>query len=460
LRVISTTIHRCGQRVGDGQAMKIVNNAMNAGCRLGTLELVAMGKKAGLTLECMAEVLNKGGGRSQTTEKMLPAIAQGKSSTNFALSLMLKDVNQAASLGMELGAPMPVTSVVRGLLQAGANMLGPTASLEDMVGLIESMAGTRLASTSESAAPLQPNLTGLEADALTVGYVGLGAMGGALARRLALSRPLQVFDANAEAVHRLVEERGVTMAADLPSLARSCDVILLCLPTSVITHQVLFGLGGLAEGLSAGKIIVDQTSGDPAETRRLAGKLHALGVSMVDAPVSGGPGGAVAGTIAIMAGGAPDVLARVQPILAAISSNIVYCGGIGNGHVIKLVNNGVSSLCRLVTCECVAAGMKYGLRLQDMSEILNNSSGWSAPSKKILPALVAGKPSSNFQLQLMAKDLRLAAGLGMTFGAPMMISNVVRNLFEAAVNQYGGAANIEDMARLYESMADIEYKPA
>jgi 3-hydroxyisobutyrate dehydrogenase len=124
---------------------------------------------------------------------------------------------------------------------------------------------------------------------------------------------------------------------------------------------------------------------------------------------------------------------------------------------VKLVNNGVSSLCRLVTYECVLVGKKYGLRLEDMSDVLNNSSGWSVPSRKLLPALVAGKEAANFQLQLMVKDLRLAAGLGMECGAPMMISNTVRALFETGANVFGGASNIDNMARLFGSMAAVEY---
>ena len=144
LRSITQTIHRCGLRVGDGQAMKTVNNAMNGACRLGTLEMVALGRKAGLSLAAMTDAFNQGEGRNQTTEKMLPAIAQGRASTNFALSLMLKDVNQAVTLGMAAGVPMPITSVTRSLLQVGANQLGPTAQLEDMVGLIGAMAGVGL----------------------------------------------------------------------------------------------------------------------------------------------------------------------------------------------------------------------------------------------------------------------------------------------------------------------------
>nr|WP_309973720.1 NAD(P)-binding domain-containing protein [Variovorax guangxiensis] len=153
LRAITAKIHRCGTRVGDGQAMKIVNNAMNAACRLGTLEVVAMGRKAGLSLAAMTATLNAGRGCNQTTEKMLPAIARGEASTNFALSLMLKDVNQAAALGMEQGVPMPITGIVCSLLQIGVNTIGTQAKLEDMVGLTETMAATRFMDSSTGAAP-------------------------------------------------------------------------------------------------------------------------------------------------------------------------------------------------------------------------------------------------------------------------------------------------------------------
>ncbi|WP_137890292.1 NAD(P)-dependent oxidoreductase [Ramlibacter sp. 2FC] len=459
LQAITQTVYRCGTRVGDGQAMKMVNNAMNAGCRLGTLELVAMGRKAGLSLECMTDVLNKGGARNQTTEKMLPAIAQGKSSTNFALSLMLKDVDQAVMLGMDVGAPMPVTSIVRGLLQIGTNTLGDKARLEDMIGLIESMAATRLASPVETvdASSVQP--VSRDLDSLRVGYVGLGAMGGALARRLMQSRKLHVYDASPD-VAKQFEAEGAVVAPSLPALARACDVIMMCLPTSAHVREALFGQDGLSAGLSEGSIVVDQTSGAPDETRRLAVELQAMGVAMVDAPVTGVPQSAASGTIAIMPGGDPHAYAQVKGILRSISPNVVYCGQVGNGHVVKLVNNAVAAACRAVTYECVAAGFKYGLELKVMSEVLNKGSGWSAALQKISSVLVSGAALSNFQIQLMVKDLKLAAGLGIASGAPMMISNAARSLFEAGANELGGGTSIEEMTRLYEAMSGIKFKSA
>ncbi|WP_288823776.1 NAD(P)-dependent oxidoreductase [uncultured Paraburkholderia sp.] len=454
--ITSNVIH-CGTRLGDAQAMKLVNNTMNAGCRLATLEVVAMGKKMGLSLEAMTDVVNKGSGRNSTSKTMLPALIEGRQSTQFALSLMLKDLNQGVALGMGCGAPMPIASVVRGLLQVGVNTLGESAQLEDVVGLIESMADARIkeplqqgaAHGVQTAAPADP-------DALKVGYVGLGATGGALTRRLMLSRKMHVFDARGDLV-RTFEAEGALGAADLPSLARACDVIMICVPTSAIVRQVVFGPGGLAEGLDAGKIVVDQTTGDPSETRRIAADLAKLGVQLVDAPVSGGPRGAVAGTIAIMCGGAPQTFANVRPILESISPNIVYCGETGNGHVAKLINNAVASCNRLITYETVAVGFKYGLSIEDMAKVVNRSSGWNGASERILPVLAAGGQTANFRLQLMVKDLKLAAQMAIDCGAPLFIANTVRNLFEVGAHRLGGEENLDAMARLFEEMAAVEF---
>jgi 3-hydroxyisobutyrate dehydrogenase len=294
---------------------------------------------------------------------------------------------------------------------------------------------------------------------MNVGYVGLGTMGAALARRLMLSRKVHVFDVRPEVVREL-EAEGAVGAADLPTLARACDVIMICVPTSAVVRKVLFDQGGLAEGLTPGKIVIDQTTGDPDQTRSIAADLQKLGVPLVDAPVSGGPRGAVAGTIAIMCGGPSESYEKVRPILESVSPNIVYCGETGNGHVAKLVNNAVASCNRLITYESIAMGFKYGLTIDDMSRVINKSTGWSSASERILPVLASGGQSSDFQLELMVKDLRLAAQMGISCGAPMLIANTVRSLFEVGANQLGGTAKLDDMARLFEAMAGIKFGSA
>jgi 3-hydroxyisobutyrate dehydrogenase len=295
-----------------------------------------------------------------------------------------------------------------------------------------------------------------EDTALQIGYVGLGVMGGALARRLLLTHPLRVFDLRAEAVAALVAE-GCDAAPSPAALARACDIVFTCLPTSVDLHQAVFGADGLAEGLAHGTIVVDQTTGDPTDTRRLAAKLAPRGVALVDAPVSGGPRGAVAGTIAIMCGGPEVALARVRPILEIISPNIVHCGASGNGHAAKLLNNAVAACNRLITYEAAALGCKYGLAPADMARVINVSTGWNGASERILPVLGTPARTADFRLSLMVKDLQLAARMAMECGAPMLVANTVRTLFEVGANQLGGNGQLDDMARLFEAMARLRF---
>ena len=247
----------------------------------------------------------------------------------------------------------------------------------------------------------------MSAAEMKIGYVGLGVMGAALAQRLVLSRHIDVFDLREDAVKSLVAS-GATAAASPAVLARGCDVVLLCLPRSSDVRTAIFGKDGLAEGLKPGSTVVDQTSGDPNETRRMAAELAERGIHMIDAPVSGGAAGAKAGAIAIMVGGEEAQIARVRPIFTDISPNVFVCGDIGAGQVMKLINNMVSSTIRFVTLEGVAMGIRNGLDLQTMTDVLNSGGARSKASESLLPAVVRGEPDSFFLLSLMLKDLNLA----------------------------------------------------
>jgi 3-hydroxyisobutyrate dehydrogenase len=459
LQAISPTVVRCGERLGDGQAFKAVNNVMNAACRLVTLEVVAMGRKMGLSLAAMTEAINKSTGRSRISQNALPALLVGRPSSDFALPLMIKDVDQAIALGMNAGAPMPIAAMTRALLQMGANLIGPAARLEDMIGLIESMAGTRLA---EESGPTPPTEQALSASASqpVIGYVGLGAMGAALVRRLlGSSGRVHVYDVHEESV-RALEAQGAIAAPDLASLAHACDVIMICVPTSAVVRQVLFGPRGLAEGLAPGKIVIDQTTGDPAETRAIAAELEALGVSLVDAPVSGGPAGAEAGTIVTLCGGAPEAFARVQSILQRTGPAVVYFGQSGNGHVAKLIKNTLGACNRLITYETVAMAVKIGLKLDDLATVIAKGSGWTQAFERIVPVLRTGGRTATLRLELMVKDLNLSCGIAAGCGAPMLIANAVRSTVEAASNELGPDANIDEMAKLFAARARVNFADA
>lgn len=290
---------------------------------------------------------------------------------------------------------------------------------------------------------------------MEIGYVGLGAMGGALARRLMLSHKLHVLDLRPDVVQGFTDN-GAIPAQNGASLAQTCDIVLMCLPRSSNVREAIFGPGGLAEGLEPGKILVDQTSGDPDETRAMAAELAERGITLIDAPVSGGPAGADAGTIAIMVGGPMDAFEKVKPYFESISPNVMHCGDIGNGHVVKIVNNTMAACNRLAMYEAVAVGRKYGLSLQTISDVINKSSGRSGATERTLPAMLKGEQASNFAIGLMLKDVSLGAKLGINAGAPMMIANVVRGMLQAGTYELGEAANLDDITQQIEAWADVK----
>jgi 3-hydroxyisobutyrate dehydrogenase len=292
-----------------------------------------------------------------------------------------------------------------------------------------------------------------------IGYIGLGNMGGALARRLQLQHELLVYDTDDASVRRMVD-RGSTGCLDLGDLAARCDVIMLCLPTSDHVRGVIFGENGLSTAAKPGTLIVDQTTGDPNATRAMAAELAERGIDLIDAPVSGGSAGAEAGTIAIMVGADPVQYDRVHPILTAISPNVFHAGGIGAGHVIKLVNNLLSCTQRLLTFEAVSLAAKNGMDPQTAVEILTAGGGRNAYLEKIMAARVLqGKLGIGFTLGLAHKDVRLACQLGIESGVPMFFGNLTRELYQTYVSEMGAGAQVDTAALVVDRLSGTQVVP-
>jgi 3-hydroxyisobutyrate dehydrogenase len=169
------------------------------------------------------------------------------------------------------------------------------------------------------------------------------------------------------------------------------------------------------------------TTGDPNATRAMAKELAAQGITLIDAPVSGGPHGADAGTIAIMVGASSEMFARVRPVFEVISPNIFHCGDVGTGQVMKLVNNVVTASIRTITFEAVTMGVKNGL--------------------------------ASFTLGLMHKDVRLATELGVASGSPMLVAGLVREMYQTAINEHGADGDVNLMIRLFEHQSKVKVVP-
>jgi 3-hydroxyisobutyrate dehydrogenase len=293
---------------------------------------------------------------------------------------------------------------------------------------------------------------------MQLGYVGLGNMGAALARRLLRKDKMRVYDLRPEAMGKLADLGGISSQSP-KALAAESDLVMTCLPTSREVREVIFGSDGLASGLKKGAIIADMTTGDPSATREMAKELAKSGITLIDAPVSGGPHGADAGTIAIMVGAPAESYARVKPIFETISPNIFHCGEVGTGHAMKLVNNVVAAGVRMVTFEAVTMGIKSGLSLETCARVLAKGSARSYTTEITLPKFVNGEIKTNFTLGLMLKDVRLATELGLANASPMPVANLVREIFQIAVNELGAESDVNSLVHLHERQSKVEFAP-
>jgi 3-hydroxyisobutyrate dehydrogenase len=290
---------------------------------------------------------------------------------------------------------------------------------------------------------------------MDLGYVGLGKMGGALARRLMRQHTVRAHDLRPAVVAEFAAA-GALPAQNLAALAHACDLVMTCLPTSAEVRAVIFGDDGLLKHLEPDSLIVDMTTGDPNATRAMAAELAPRGIQLIDAPVSGGPHGAEAGTIAIMVGAPDAAYRRVLPVLQAISPNIFHTGGVGTGHLMKLVNNVIAASVRAVTFEAVAMGIKNGLSLETCAAVLPKGSARSYTTDITLPRLLDGSLVGNFLIGLMHKDVRLATEMGTASGAPMPIAGLVREIYQEAVNEHGYDADINLLIRSAERAAQTK----
>jgi 3-hydroxyisobutyrate dehydrogenase len=301
------------------------------------------------------------------------------------------------------------------------------------------------------AAPLTP-----PAD---IGVVGLGAMGAPMARRLAAAGyRLHVADAVPAAVERFRADTACEVPKGLKGLGAASDVVITMLPDGAAVRAVLLGPdgkgGGAVAGFRPGTVAVDMSSSSPTGTRSLAAELEAKGVALVDAPVSGGVPRAVDGTLAIMVGGAADVVARVLPLFAPMGT-ATPVGDAGAGHAMKALNNYLSAANLTTAAEALIAGVRFGLDPKVMMDVFNMSSGRNTGTAQKIPAYVLTRSfNSGFALKLMAKDLRLALEVARAAGAETALLDETSAIYDKALAALGPQADNTDVVRYLESLIE------
>lgn len=284
-----------------------------------------------------------------------------------------------------------------------------------------------------------------------VAVIGVGRMGRPMARHIAAAGfDLSVFDADVEEAAEVATSLGAVHLTDVSDFS-DIDVAVTMLPSSAIVTSVLFD-GGVIDALPSGARVIDMSSSNPADTVTSAHRAQEAGVILVDAPVSGGVGGAEAGSLTIMLGGADEAVSPVLPVLEAMSAAVFRTGPVGSAHAMKALNNVVAGATTLAAFEALAAGRAYGLDPETMVGIWNRSTARSFVSEVVMTNhVITGTFDTGFALPLYAKDVGVARDLVHAAGVDAPIVDATAEAFTQALDHLGNV----DHTRIF-SLRDPE----
>jgi 3-hydroxyisobutyrate dehydrogenase len=281
-----------------------------------------------------------------------------------------------------------------------------------------------------------------------VGLIGLGNMGRGMALTLKRKGFEVVGTDVAPTTRASLAKEGVSVRETIGEVVSECDVVILSLPTAAIVEQVVSGPNGILANAKPGLLVVDTSTSHPETTRRLAGALNAAGMNMLDAPVSGGPKGAITGTMAMVIGGTKEDLERAEPILSAMTAKRVHVGDIGAGHVAKIANNLFAAAHLLIAGEVTRMAAKAGVPTEQLLQGINAGSGRSFITEHSYPTwIMNGQFDSGFTMKLMRKDVRLSQELISALAIDLPMSAKVAELWALSAQSI---SDEEDFNRIVE----------
>jgi hypothetical protein len=288
-----------------------------------------------------------------------------------------------------------------------------------------------------------------------IGFVGLGRMGNPIGGRLLdAGYRLVVNDTRVDAIEAL-GGLGATPATAASEVASAADTVLLSLPTPDVVESVVLGESGVAQG-SRVRTIVDLSTTGPRTAKRIAEKLSGTGVTWVDAPVSGGVGGAKAGTLAVMVSGPREVFERLQPMLKVIGKPFFIGEEPGLAQMMKVVNNLLSGSAMAISAEAVAIGVKAGLDAATMIDVINAGSGRNSATLEKFPRSILNRRFDyGFAAGLMLKDIRLCLEEAEGLGLSMPVANAVRALWQRTIDTLGPESDFTRIVETVEKDAGV-----
>ena len=295
---------------------------------------------------------------------------------------------------------------------------------------------------------------------MKIAFIGLGNMGGPMAMNLLRAgHSLSAFDLSKEACAKLAVD-GLPIAISAEATLDGAEVVISMLPASAHVDGLYLGgngQSGILEKMAAGTLVIDSSTIAAATSRKVAEAAAARGIAVIDAPVSGGTGGAIAGTLTFMVGGSMVDLERARPLLEKMGANIFHAGDVGAGQTAKICNNMLLGILMIGTSEAIALGVANGLDPKVLSEIMRRSSGgnWALEKYNPLPGVMEAAPASKnyaggFGTDLMLKDLGLAQENAAAVRASTPLGGLARNLYAAHSLAGNGALDFSSVIRMVQ----------
>jgi 4-hydroxybutyrate dehydrogenase / sulfolactaldehyde 3-reductase len=293
----------------------------------------------------------------------------------------------------------------------------------------------------------------------SVGFIGLGTMGGPMARNvLKGGHGLTVHDIDAARVAALVEA-GAVAAGSPRQVAAASEVVFTSLPDAPDVEAAATGPEGILAGLAAGGIHVDLSTIDPATTQRLGALYEAQGCHMIDSPVGKTVEHAVAGTSTLMLGGDAEVIERVRPVLETMGSDLIHCGALGLGQAMKLINNLLATVLMSASAEALVAGAKVGLTLGTMIDVLKTTMAWN---QQLAVAMhnraLKGDFEPGFMVRLAHKDCRLALEMNTALGLGAPVGAATLAALQEAVDAGLADKDVGALLKLREDAAGVQVR--
>jgi len=292
-----------------------------------------------------------------------------------------------------------------------------------------------------------------------LGFLGLGIMGGPMARHLVTGgHNVAVWSNNQKKAKELADSAGALFCATPAEVAQNSDCAFLCVGDTAMSRGVILGEKGLVKGAKKGFVIVDCSTVSPLESTQIAEELQGLGIEFLDAPCTGSKAGAEGGTLTFMVGGKKEVFEQVKPFFEAMGKLLYYCGKSGMGLRAKLTQNLILGNLLQAFNEGLVLSTKAGVAPELMLDILNNSAAKSGLISFKAPFVFRRDFTTNFSTKWMHKDIGLALGSAQELGLPMPLTSLTEQVFQAAIAEGYGEDDLCSTIRVMEHWAGIEVK--